>query len=644
MRHRPTGPTLAFVLLALAATCEGAKWASSKELALHYDYTPLTPEQLALTSVPFAPGAPAVVLLDAVQDGPHYLRHRRVKILTEGGVQAHGDYRLSLRGKWTILEVKARTVLPDGTIVDATDAVARDESKSRRGVQTIAVAFPRVQVGAILDFVLEAHHEGGRLRPWYPQERVPVLLSRLVIQQPMLKFQSAVRNLPPEAATPQTFPLLGGQAFAWTFRDVPPLPDLPFAPPEADIAQQLLFHVQAIRVGDYAEKAPSDWKDWARDDMRAWNEWMKKDHQKAGALAREAVAAEGSAIQKAEAIRRALSSRVHADTNETWTLQESPDDVLQNGGGTSADVAGLTTAMLRSVGVEARLAAYRRKDSGAVSLDQFLPALLDSYLVGVPDAAGVVTWFDPTEPAPVGRLPWLAAGVQVVPLHQSTTTPIRLPAQVPADHRIERVADVVVEPTGEIRGTVTVTHHRAAADRLRGELLDLTPEARMEELERRLRRWLPDARITSIESDDPGGTSSDTFVLRAAFASQAATRAGQRLILNPHLFTRVSTQDWGAETRDVPLWWDAPSEESSRITLRVPGTVTTITLPQSMRMDAAPVGLYVSQYSAAANVITIERDLRLDMHSFPAPAYQGLRRWFLDMAAADDQPVVLSLP
>jgi hypothetical protein len=140
------------ILLALAAAATAEAEA----------FPPITDDERTLTAVPGQPNAPAVMLFRkgelrmmdlANQDVSSLLSVRvRLKILTEAG-KAHGDVLITHSGSVRLQGFDGRTVLPDGTVVpvprDAT--FKRTASRSRR-LYVTSVAFPAVQVGAILDY------------------------------------------------------------------------------------------------------------------------------------------------------------------------------------------------------------------------------------------------------------------------------------------------------------------------------------------------------------------------------------------------------------------------------------------------------------------------------------------------------------
>lgn len=124
------------------------------------DFPPITEAERALTRVPEAPNAPAVVLfrkgrfstLDPVRGiyDPTFTVIERRKILTAAGAQRYSDVVLHHSRRQSLLNLRARTVLPDGRVVPLPkDATFKRRTSSREGTFETAISFPSVSVGAL---------------------------------------------------------------------------------------------------------------------------------------------------------------------------------------------------------------------------------------------------------------------------------------------------------------------------------------------------------------------------------------------------------------------------------------------------------------------------------------------------------------
>src|SRR5579859_2347122 len=86
-------------------------------------FQPVSPDELKLTSEPLAPGAAAIILYRQVDRDdnihtPHEDNYFRLKILTEEG-RKYADVEIPfLKEQADVVNVRARTIRPDGSIAD----------------------------------------------------------------------------------------------------------------------------------------------------------------------------------------------------------------------------------------------------------------------------------------------------------------------------------------------------------------------------------------------------------------------------------------------------------------------------------------------------------------------------------------------
>src|SRR5271168_3140767 len=102
------------------------------------DWQPINPEDLKMTSIPEAPGAPAIYLFRQVdrddQESREY-SYLRIKILTEEG-RKHADVEIPFfQDNGTIRSIKARTIRPDGSIAGFDGKVYEKTIVKAKGVK-----------------------------------------------------------------------------------------------------------------------------------------------------------------------------------------------------------------------------------------------------------------------------------------------------------------------------------------------------------------------------------------------------------------------------------------------------------------------------------------------------------------------------
>ncbi len=149
--RRGSGLLLFATHLFLIATLSTSLWSIS--------FQPVSPEELKMTTEPKAPGAPAIILFREVdRDDRGYTAHEdvyfRIKILTEEG-RKYADIEIPFfKGEGNIVNIHARTIKPDGTIVDFNGKAFDKSIVKARGLKYMAKTFtmPDVQVGSILEY------------------------------------------------------------------------------------------------------------------------------------------------------------------------------------------------------------------------------------------------------------------------------------------------------------------------------------------------------------------------------------------------------------------------------------------------------------------------------------------------------------
>jgi hypothetical protein len=123
------------------------------------EWLPISPEELKMTSVPEAPGAPAIYLYRQVDRNDESrvaseYNYARIKILTEEG-RKYADVEIPfVREQGNIINLRARTVRPDGTIANFEGKPFDKTIVKARGLKYLAKTFtlPDVQVGSIIEY------------------------------------------------------------------------------------------------------------------------------------------------------------------------------------------------------------------------------------------------------------------------------------------------------------------------------------------------------------------------------------------------------------------------------------------------------------------------------------------------------------
>jgi len=139
---------------------------AAQEAKAGVGFQPVSPDELKMTSEPLAPGAPAIILYRQVDrddniHSAHEDNYFRIKILTEEG-RKHADIEIPFfKGREEVVNVKARTIKPDGSIVNFDGKVFEKELVKGRGLKVLAKTFTLsdVQVGGIIEYFYKVDFE-----------------------------------------------------------------------------------------------------------------------------------------------------------------------------------------------------------------------------------------------------------------------------------------------------------------------------------------------------------------------------------------------------------------------------------------------------------------------------------------------------
>lgn len=648
--------TLLAVLLAAAAACSFAGYAADADdetpavekidCGRMNDFPPITDAQRALTEVPYAKGAPAVVLFECSAENR---RIRRIKILTPAGVDEYASWKIPGAGGKIHDRLKARVTLPDGRTIDATDQTHEDVTAD--GARLLTVTFPEARPGAILDLLYELHEGGGDaflgdgrlpiveshvLLPLVPADPKRAFLRYFPIHVPAGHFFT---NLPTPAAPGAAVKPLARRVPLFTLRDLPPQFVEPFMPPAADRIPRLWVGWTAYPDLPAEREALGAFRDIARRGDEGAKIYERRRSRETQAFAEQVAGSEKTVRGKAEALRAALARRFAVVCGGGRT-QPSADDALSAGRGCGGDVTYLAMTMLRAVGVEAVPIAFHRRDAGlTVPPAEFITP--NDVMLRLPGESGPIYWA-PAADLPLGVVPYQARGVIGIPYSADDK---ERPLVLPLPSADERVVSSFTRGTLDAEGALTAetawTYTGEAAAARRAVLRGLEPKQRVELLERELRAGgtktaaVIDADVPALDDAAP----SLKVVVRWR-AEGFARRAGNRFFLPVLATPAIDPAAWAPQGRRNDIDLGAPAVRTDAATITLPqGYVAQLPPPVSL---AGPAGKFeLDVQSPAAGRIEVKRTLRRDQPLFPAAQWSALRDFHLKAAEAEAALVAL---
>ncbi len=343
------------------------------------DWRPVEPWETQIKDVPGNPGAPAIQLYYGLtRDDPAQFEfiYNRVKVLNEKGRgREFADIEIELGPDVQLADLKARTIHPDGKIIDFDGHVFDKTIVKRRGFKITgkSFSFPDVTVGSILEYKYRFTWKSGiwfysiwplqqklftskeefRFRPYRVIGRVMyAYLNQLSANGPQLKNDYWTLNL----------------------ENVPGLPEEEYAPPENEYMPLVFFYYGGKEIA-----SPDIF--WQEEGKIATN-LSEKYLGHSNEIQADAAATIGSETDPEKKLRK-LYARVQKIRNlsfersrtqeeikkEGLKLPESAAEVLKNQYGTHLEINRLFVALARAAGFDAALMRVANREDFTFSKD-----------------------------------------------------------------------------------------------------------------------------------------------------------------------------------------------------------------------------------------------------------------------------------
>lgn len=632
--------------------------------ALARDWLPVTPEELHLTSVPEAPGAPAIILyrqLDRNDAEGYQDEYVRTKILTADG-RKYGDIELRYyKDRAAIRDIAARTIRPDGTVVPFTGPVIEKEVETASGGTLLAKTFqmPDVAPGCIVEYRAEYTWKhlisDAALRFYYG---LMAYNSQWILDDALFTRSASFSLVPVRALSlrwgwPNGLPLGTEQPHFDRWRVVMQVHDIPafvteeYMPSPDGLKQRVDFI-----YGKDAHVEPDPvryWKAFGTAAYKATHNFIDERGPMDRALA-QTVLPDDLPDDKLRKIY-ARTQRVRNLSFEPGeTAQETERDgpparnvaeVWERNAGSDRAINWLFLALAQAAGLQAEPVLIARRNEPKFDPLFMNSARLDTNAVVV-SLGGRELYFSPGVPfTPYGMLPWDYTDAGGLRLTSDGGRWAATPQPDASRSRVERKAALTLS-SGSLDGKLTVTYTgvEAAVRRLGQRNEDAV--SRRQFLENQVKRVIPAAGIEIKLINNPDWSDSDASLV-AEFDLHIpgwATGAGGRQLLPLELFGNAERHMFEHASRLHPIYFGYPHEYHDEVV---------ITLPPGYRPESVPKGrtsnLKLLIYGIAAQIeahsLRITRDLSIKFYEAPAASYPAIQAFFQTVRTGDESQAII---
>jgi hypothetical protein len=622
-------------------------------------FQPIVPEELNMTSEPLAPGAPAIILYrqvdrdDSTNPG-HQDEYIRIKVLTEKG-RKYADIEIPFfQGDQQIVDVRGRTIRPDGTIMEFRDQIFEKNLVNGRGVKYFAKTFtlPDVQVGSIVEYSYRLILGQGYIfdSHWILSSELFTKRARFSLKPYQGYVSSPIslsyvwNSLPPGTDLPKEGK---DHITSMEARNIPAFQTEDFMPPEREMKSRVDFI--------YANGAqPKDQESYWRDTGKSWNEYLEKFIGKKKAM-EEAVAQIVAPGDTQEVKLRKIYDRVQQIRNTSFEVQkteqekqrakekppENVEELWKRGYGNGAQLTWLFLGLTRAAGFE----AYGCWVSSRAEYF-FSPATMEGYKLNanvvLVKLNGNDLYFDPGAAfTPYGMLGWVETGTKGLRLDKDGGAWIETTLPAAAESRIERVGKFKLSETGDLEGKLTVTYTGLEAMYRRLEDRNSDDVERKKTLEGAVTSQIEGAAEAEL-TNKPDWTHSETPLV-AEFNLKIPglmVNAGSHTIIPAAIFTAGEKNLFEHAERVYPIYLDYPYEKSDDITVELPAGWQVKSLPPTLDR-----GLSLHHYSLKTvqtqGTLNLTRKLTMNFLHLNKEYYTMLRSFFQMVRAGDGEQVIL---
>jgi len=641
---------LAVVLLMLSA----AACLTQREVGAD-EWLPIDPAELKMTSDPKAPGAPAIILYrqvdrdDSDPRRPHEYNYIRTKIFTEEG-RKQADVEIPfIKGQWEIIAIRARTIRPDGSVVNFDGKVYEKEIVKARGVKFLAKTFTLsdVQPGTIIEYHYMIDFAEGYVfnSHWELSDNLFTRRAKFTLK-PYTEW--ALRwswpNGLPQGTKP---PVNENKVIHMESEDIPAFQEEDDMPPEGAVK----FQVDFI----YSEES------FESDAEKFWQKQGKKMYEGAEAFVNKRKAMEQAVSQivsagdapevklqkiyaRSQAVRNTSYEREKTEQEQKRANEKeinNVEDVWRRGYADQFQINWLFLALARAGGFEAYAIRTSSRDDHFFIKNAMRQRDLGTNAVLV-KLSGKDMFFDPgTMFMPFGMLPWEKTGTPALKLDREGGVWIVSPSPDPSTSQILRTADLKLDSEGTLNGKVVVTFTGLqAADRRVSERAE--DEAhRKKFLEDYLAEIIP-VGIEAELTNKPDWTSSvPTLVAEYSVKVPGwVSGAGRRALLPVGLFSGSEKHVYEHATRVHPLYFRYSYSKNDDVHIELPLGWQVSSIPDAVNNEQKLVS-YTLKVTDDQGNLHLQRSLKFDLMMLDPKYYSALRNFYQSVRSNDERQVVL---
>jgi hypothetical protein len=638
--------SLLYLTFTILLGLPGAPWAAAD------DWLPVNSADLAAKDSAEKSGAHAIYLYrEDIRDDTQSRDdiYERIKIFTEEG-KKYADIELPYyRNIYSITNVRARTIRPDGSIVEWNGKLLDKTIVKARGYKVQAKTFtlPEVETGSIIEYKYRQSLNSALLYDdtWEVQKDLFTKQARFAIHPSGLyDLMWVPHGLP--AANPMDRGKDG--VIRLDIQNVPALDKEDYMPPEEVLRWRVDFFYTIHGTTD----PDKFWKQAGEN----WFELSEKFIGRRKGISEE-VARTVVADDSPEAKLRKLYARVQTIRNTSFEREktaqevkrenqkdnENVEDVLKHGAGDGAEIDYLFCALARAAGFDASVVRVSTRNIHFFAKTTLETRQLNDIVISV-KLEGKDLYLDPGNAhAPFGLLPWSETGVAGLKLDKQGGQFVSTTETAANDAVTRRVGRLVMGDDGLVEGKLTVTYVGQEALSRRLEADESDDAERKKSLVDEVKGWVPAGATVELTNSPDWNGSDSALVAEFNVKTRAwGTQTGRRFLLSQSFFANPVARQFDHPSRTYPVYFDYAYTSMDDITLQLPLALRVTNVPASQDRTNG-LGFYQISSENQGASLHFARKMGVTGILYPAQSYGAIRNFFNQVKAGDEQQVVLEV-
>jgi hypothetical protein len=654
MRFRPAlmSFSLAFVYLHIF---------SFPVLAGDNDWKPVDPAHLSMTSPLVEKDADAEAIFwevrvhDDAMGGAfrtilnHYIR---IKIFTERGKELHGKVDITYLGNTRIVDVAARTIKPDGTIIDLKKDTIFERTIAKAGgikLKAKSFALPAVEPGVIIEYRWrEVRDDHFSFYDRYQMQReIPIQYVKYYFKPLQLVGRSISMSTRMFNGNPKPFVTEKDGFHSVTLTNMPAFREEPRMPPQDQMRAWMLVYYTL------EQHLPPEkfWPKYGREIYEEYKPLMKVNDEIKRAAASEIAGATApdEKLEKLFNFCRAKIKNVYDDAlgltaadRAKLKKNESPADTLKRGAGTTRDIDLLFAALATAAGFEARIAKLSDRSDLFFDMNNTDRYFMDTYNIAV-KVGEKWRFFDPGSAfVPFDMLRWQEEGLPALISDPNQPLFVNTPLSPPEKTLQKRTARLALSEDGTLEGDVRIEYTGQFAIEKKEQNDDDSQQEREQNLLDMVKGQMSTAEVTNVTIEnvlDPVKPFVYSYHVRVPGYAQ---KTGKRLFLQPAFFQRGIGALFSATERRMPIYFHYPWMEVDSVSIKLPAGYNLDNADSPGPFNADEIAKYdVKIQVAGEDELIYKRTFSFNGLVFPTTVYAPLKKVFDVVYERDNHTITL---